>query len=128
MTGESLGKWGLDGQRWGVDLTETTSQGSAFLAGPRRGSTHGSGGKASMSCFLTRKEQETAEQAPRSSLEGRKRLCRGSGRGAGKRQQGSDRKLLDLLRLAVLSLASWPACSSSMSVASFLTSARQPPP
>ena len=60
-----------------------------------------------MSGFLIRKEQENAEQAE----------PRGKDRDAGKRQQGSDRKLLDLLPVAVLPWATWPACSSSISVA-----------
>lgn len=64
VAGENLGTRGLDGHRWGVDITETTFQGKAFPAGPRRGSTHESGGKVPMSCFSIRKEQETAEQAP----------------------------------------------------------------
>lgn len=64
------------------------------------------------SCFLIRKKHTLWL-----SLEGRTRLCSGSDRGAGMRQQGSDRKCLDLLPVAILPLASWPACSSSISVA-----------
>lgn len=87
-------------------MTMATSQGSVFSAGPRRGSEHASGSKAPMSCFLKRKEQENAEPSEKA------KAVRESDREAGKRQQGSDRKLQDLV--AVLPGASWPACSASL--------------
>lgn len=61
VTGEDLGKWGPEGQRWGVDMTAATSQGSTFSAGPRRGREHESGSETPTTCFLKRKEQENAE-------------------------------------------------------------------